>query len=348
MLKPKSSLLILGLVLDLILFSWSAKAMSFQAVLDSGEVMVLTKLKTSEQILLVTSFNENTLSAKALPTDVLKDRKAAFEQILSSDVSIKNLRASLGAESLPTKSYSWTEVRFPYSVDQRTSWAFGMTYLDHQSEAKSSEIVLFQKDIKDPVHMGEKIKWRPHLDYETEIGLLVDLRRPEKLGYFLAVDFSDRGVQAMTYDKNNPGPGFRLAKSFEQGLGLGPLVVFGDANHWQKLGVDLQWNGKRVQTLRAAECAISLSGFLEQVKAAQANEPQSSPRDFDIVLTGTPGGVIFSAPSKWESFKLFLKTFSTEGAKKEWLSRFAFMKPEDRLSFRSSELGYGEIQVMKD
>ncbi len=326
--------------------------MSFQKSVESGEVIVLSKTKTTDEILLVISFNEDGLKALPVSGTALGGKSLELSDILSSDISLPNLRASFLANSRDLKSsaktYSWSEVKFPFSLDQRVSWAFGMTYLDHQNETGIAESVLFQKEIQAPVHMGERISWRPHLDYETEVGLLVDLKKPNKVGYFLAVDFTDRGVQVMNYVKSQPAPSFRKAKSFAQGLGLGSIAVFGDARVWPMLGADLDWNGQRVQALRATDCAIPIQGFLERVKEGQANQSTPAARDFDVILTGTPGGVIFRGPSTWESVRLFLSTFSMTGAKKAWLSRFAFMKPQDRLSFKSSELGYGEIQVAPD
>ena len=228
---------------------------------------------------------------------------------------------------------TWDELLVPLPQFEQSSWAYAMTYRVHQEEARQQNIFPFAK------HGRAEGTWLPiqhrrALDYEAEIALLLHRPEPERFGFLLANDLTDRGVQLRTFDRRHPAPGFSAAKSFPGALRVGPLLAVGGPVLWPQLEVQLRINGELRQQVNARECLLTPQQFHQQIFARNAAT------DWALVLTGTTGGTIFRSPRSAEKWALWIKHgFSKGDAREAWLRRFQFLKAGDQLEMTSQILG---------
>ena len=244
--------------------------------------------------------------------------------------------ATLGTdrdENVFLKRKNWEELLVPLPGFERSSWAYAMTYRDHQKEVRQEKIFFFEKSgLAEGAWLP--IRHRAMLDYEAEIALLLHRQEPDRFGFLFANDLTDRAVQLRTFNRRNPAPGFTEAKSFPGALRVGPLLVIGSHELWPKLEVELWMNGGFCQRVNARECLLTPRDFHRQIFARDVA------KEWALVASGTTGGTIFRSPGSREKLWLLIKNgFSIRRAREDWLRRFHFLEVGDRLEMKSEVLG---------
>lgn len=236
--------------------------------------------------------------------------------------------------------HRWEDVLVALPDLQGPAWAYALTYRVHQKETRLPDTFFFEKR-GSAENACQPIPYRPALDYEAEVALLLHRSEPDRFGFLFANDLTDRAKQARTFDRLNPAPGFSAAKSFPGALRAGPLLVIGDAAVWPELEVRLEVNGELRQQVRARECLMTPREFHQQIFT------KSDVREWALVLTGTAGGTIFQSPTPMQRFQLLVGSgFSRTRAREAWLERFQFLRVGDRLEMKSEMLGMGHAIIV--
>lgn len=239
-----------------------------------------------------------------------------------------------------TRFVRWDDLDVPLPHRGTRCWGYALSYPEHQRETLKHPVFRFLKEgTVEPV--SAPIPWREHLDFELEIGLLMHRETPDRFGYFLANDLTDRGIQVERFDRRNPAPGFTLAKSFPGSLRVGPLLVIGDPSVWSLLSATLTLNDEERQTLRAADCRLDPSRLHRELFAEHSGDP------WLLAVTGTPAGTLFRAPGFREKLAVLLAGwFSAGRARRAWLAGLKFLAPGDELVMDSPVLGRGRARVI--
>ncbi len=212
------------------------------------------------------------------------------------------------------------------------SIATGINYAQHKDETKLSvKPFLFPKIINasgfnDTVHIDSEVL----LDYEVELGivfskdihLLNDLYN-QHIGCIVLLDYSDRATMLKVFDNKNPktAKGFTDSKSKTGYFPIGPLLVV--PKNWQtfypRLKLQLWRNNKLMQNDTSGNMIWGLETIVKEALKLgndslwvfQSKKISLLPKGFieaeTIVLTGTPGGVIFKPPSSALITKSVLK-----------------------------------------
>lgn len=236
--------------------------------------------------------------------------------------------------------FGWEQLKVPLPALARPARGYALTYPRHQRESGLDNFFSFEKA---GVAEGAwtPIPYRPSLDYEAEVALLLHRRESERFGFLLANDLTDRDVQLRTYDKRHPASGFSAAKSFAGALRIGPLLIVGGAQLWRELELSLDVNGERRQHVRAHECLVAPADFHQQAFAG------AHAAEWALVLTGTTGGTIYRSPNWPQKFQLLWRSrFSMQRAREAWLRQFEFLRVGDRLAMRSDILGTSHATVV--
>lgn len=211
--------------------------------------------------------------------------------------------------------------------------AYATTYRVHGAEVRLQDVFSFVKP-GTPTGAWAPVAWRPALDFEAEVALLLRRDNTERFGYLLANDLTDRAVQVNKFNRRNPAPGFSEAKGFPGALRVGPLLVLGGGDFWLRLELHLSVNGEKRQQVRARDCLLTPRDFHRQIFA----DPKAG--DFALVLTGTSAGTIFRGPSPAQRMAAILRAgLSMRRARQHWLKRFRFLQPGDRIEMSSEFLG---------
>lgn len=259
-----------------------------------------------------------------------------FEEVWNHD-----LAASIATPSENLETIQWTNLQSPLPDPHVEAWGYAMTYPSHREEARLEDSFHFRK-FGPAVNANSNIVFRPHLDYEAEIGILMQRGNSHRFGYILVNDWTDRGIQVRTYDADNMAPGFTAAKSFKDALHVGSLLVVGKAVVWERLDIELRVNGERRQHLIARDCLIRPDQvFTEIFKKKDAGE-------WAFVATGTTSGVQFQLPTIWQRIGLMVTSgFSKKRATERWLAQLSFLRPGDRIEFYSAMLGRSTATVIR-
>lgn len=248
------------------------------------------------------------------------------EQPFSLPVLIEKQNHFLNSKNISIQdSYEWQDVEIlaPITNGIRVVCQ-GLNYASHRTEsslsAHSKSNVMFGKDESSITGAYSPIM-RPKdcqcLDYEVELGLIIkkNITEPTIItehnqheyiaGMVLANDMSPRDLQY----RDDYAQWYK-AKSCRTMLPLGPILYLlnkEDFKHLFNLDIKLWVNGKLRQNANTmqliynpAETLTEISGFMNLTVG-------------DLLLTGTPGGVIVKAPSK---FKQGLATWLMTNEKK--------------------------------
>jgi 2,4-diketo-3-deoxy-L-fuconate hydrolase len=207
------------------------------------------------------------------------------------------------------------------SVAGNEHLAIGINYAEHGKETGQVKPFMFPKLVKtDPViHKLNYTKgWL--LDHEVELGIVFpsEIRSIEALdktmiGFVVVNDFTDRATLMRKMDSQDVtgGKGFPDAKSKKGFLPTGPYLVI--PKDWrpfvQKLQLKLTVNGAVRQNGSARDMVWNIEKIIDKSLAVKG-EPKSYYQDkmvklFEgngipansIVITGTPAGVVFNAPT---------------------------------------------------
>lgn len=186
----------------------------------------------------------------------------------------------------------------------------GVNYASHRNESglsdKSSGNVLFTKDDSSITGAFSPVV-RPKncecLDYEVELGLIIkkDITAPVKVtnenlheyiaGFVLANDFSARDLQY----KDDFAQWYK-GKSCRTLLPLGPVFYLLDKDEFKYLNnlkIQLWVNDKLRQDANTSQLIFKPAETLTEISEFQNLSTG------DLLLTGTPGGVIVKAPPKF-------------------------------------------------
>jgi 2-keto-4-pentenoate hydratase/2-oxohepta-3-ene-1,7-dioic acid hydratase in catechol pathway len=197
----------------------------------------------------------------------------------------------------------------------------GLNYRKHAEEsgmAIPTVPVVFTKYSNTLVNYGENVqlgKEGEQFDYEVELGVVIgkkckNVPQAEALdhvfGYCTANDLSCRDLQFKTSQ-------WLLGKSLDQFLPLGKYVVTADeVGDPQALQLSCSMNGEQRQNSNTADMIFSVAEIIAFLSRHMTLEPG------DLILTGTPSGVIMGLPEK------------------NWL------KPGDKVKVEIEKLGYTE------
>lgn len=234
----------------------------------------------------------------------------------------------------------WHQLDVPLPHRGARCWGYALTYPEHRRETLDSAYFRFLKQGSVEPN-STPIPFRDFLDYELEIGLLMHRDTPNRFGYFLANDLTDRGLQVANYNARNPAPGFTIAKDFPGSLRAGPLLLVGDASLWPGLTASLTLNDEERQTLKAADCHLDPRRLHDELFRDHDGEP------WLLAATGTSGGTLFRSPRLRERIRALLAAgLSVKRAGRKWLLGLKFLARGDKLVLQSPLLGRSETRVI--
>ncbi len=216
------------------------------------------------------------------------------------------LEGNLGKESF---DFQQVEIFAPVSSPMRVVCQ-GLNYASHRTESglsdKSSGNVMFTKDESSITGAYSPVV-RPKdcqcLDYEVELGLIIkqDITKPTKItddnlheyvaGIVLANDFSARDLQY----KDDYAQWYK-GKSQRTLLPLGPVLYLLDNDelkYLDKLTIQLWVNDQIRQNANTSQLIFKPAETLTEISSFQNLSTG------DLILTGTPGGVVVKAPHKF-------------------------------------------------
>lgn len=262
------------------------------------------------------------------------------------------------------------------SVEGRTHLAIGINYAEHGKETGQVRPFMFPKIVDtDPAIHELKYHAGWLLDHEVELGIVFpsavctasDLDR-SRIGFLVVNDFTDRATLMRKMDSQNVtgGKGFPDAKSKKGFLPTGPYMVI--PRNWRafvkELHLTLSVNGALRQNGYAKDMIWDIEMIIERSLSVKG-ERKSYYQDkmitlFDgkcipansIIITGTPSGVVFNAPTKGFIFGAVTKFILTGGffnhkmhpyilqqyLKKE-LANPLYLKPGDHIETSINFLG---------
>ncbi len=171
------------------------------------------------------------------------------------------------------------------------------------------------------------------LDYETEMGfvLLEDIANGQlsddnfipKIGFFMANDFGARSVAIMGEGQSNRYDYWGISKSFPGFTPMSEQMWIPhefQANAIPCIIVETLVNGEVRQHQTTADLIYTP---LQMLQAIQRKYPKAALKKGDLVLTGTPAGVIMSAP--------------------RWMMRAAAIIGLDRIDKLKAKIGESEV-----
>lgn len=202
----------------------------------------------------------------------------------------------------------------------------GLNYRNHAKESgmEAPKIpIFFTKYSNTLTEYGSNVALGPEgeeFDYEVELGVVMGRKcknvtkeeaLDQVLGYCTANDLSCRDLQFLT-------PQWLLGKSLDQFLPLGKYLVTADeVADVQNLQLTCTLNGELRQNSNTADMIFPVAEIIAFLSRHMTLEPG------DLILTGTPEGVIMGLPEK------------------NWL------KPGDVVKVEIEKLGYTENRMVK-
>jgi 2,4-diketo-3-deoxy-L-fuconate hydrolase len=262
------------------------------------------------------------------------------------------------------------------SVASTHHLAIGINYAEHGKETGQVKPFMFPKLLNtDPaihrLHYTEG--WL--LDHEVELGIVfpsqvcsvADLNRM-MVGFLVVNDFTDRAELMRKMDSQNVtgGKGFPDAKSKKGFLPTGPYLVI--PKDWRafvkELHLQLSVNGAVRQSGYAKDMVWNIETIVErslstkgkndsyyQDRMVKLFEGNCIPAN-SIVITGTPSGVVFNAPTKgfiWGSVTKYIFTGGFFSSKmhpyimnnylKKEMKNTRYLKPGDSVETSINYLG---------
>lgn len=259
---------------------------------------------------------------------------------LNADVVWQNALSGETPDEEKPRFISWHDLDVPLPHRGARCWGYALTYPEHRRETVNQAPFRFLKQGSVAAH-SEPIPYREFLDFELEIGLLMHAETPDRFGYFLANDLTDRGLQVEHYDARDPAPGFTLAKNFPGSLRAGPLLAIGDASLWTEITASLTLNDVVRQTVRTIDCNLDPARLHRELFQVHDADP------WLLAITGTSSGTLFRSPQIRERFMALVSGgLSIKRARRSWLRGLSFLAPGDKLVLDSPLLGRGETRVV--
>ncbi|WP_158829602.1 fumarylacetoacetate hydrolase family protein [Mucilaginibacter lacusdianchii] len=300
------------------------------------------------------------------------------------------IRGMAYEEVVKTISHSHKRISLKYtdllpSIAGTHHLAIGINYAEHGKETGQVKPFMFPKLLHtDPaihqLHYNDG--WL--LDHEVELGIVfpsavcaaADLNNM-LVGFLVVNDFTDRAELMRKMDSQNVtgGKGFPDAKSKKGCLPTGPYLVI--PRNWRnfikELNLQLSVNGVVRQNGYARDMvwdiekivdrSLSVKGKTDsyyQNRMIKLFEGNCIPAN-SIIITGTPAGVVFNAPTKGFIFGSVTKYIFTGGffhkkmhpyilneyLKKE-MKNTRYLKPGDHIETTISYLGTIKTTIVRD
>ncbi|MBL7815557.1 MAG: fumarylacetoacetate hydrolase family protein [Saprospiraceae bacterium] len=236
---------------------------------------------------------------------VFKNQPTTLKELLTNTANYTN-NENLGNESI---DFNQAEILAPISSPVRVVCQ-GVNYASHRAESAldntSKGNVMFGKDESSITGAFSDIM-RPKncecLDYEVELGIIIkkDILKPTQIsadnqheyiaGLVLANDMSPRDLQY----KEDYAQWYK-AKSCRTMLPLGPILYLLDKDDFKylsNLNIQLWVNDALRQNANTSQLIFKPAETLTEISEFMNLNVG------DLLLTGTPGGVVIKAPSKF-------------------------------------------------
>lgn len=223
--------------------------------------------------------------------------------------AIRNAWERLGPDRSKFESKQQTEVRFlPAVLHPGKLVCIGLNYKKHAEETNMplpKQPVVFSKFSDSAAAHGDIIPYpseTKQLDYEAELAIVIgstasNVSEEEALdyvfGYCCANDLSARDLQ-MTSGQ------WLLGKTGDGFAPIGPYIATADEiSDPDALRISARINGKTVQDSNTSDMIFSCREIIAYISKHFTLRPG------DVILTGTPEGVVFGQP---ETARVWLKT----------------------------------------
>ncbi|MBT4520098.1 MAG: fumarylacetoacetate hydrolase family protein [Halieaceae bacterium] len=267
---------------------------------------------SSGAVLLVTQANAEgvlAIDVNAATGEVFKDTLHAY-----TELEVQGLQALY--DTTPSQLVPWQELGAPFPGHD-SQIAAGTNYREHAEEVgHDGDPFLFPK-LSQATAWNSEVGTGTRLDYEVEL-CAVPLKNhsesePSPLGYLLCGDYTDRWllVKHMDLGGEMGRTGFPIAKGGSGRLPIGPLLVIPhQETFYRELELSLYANGTLRQKalagsmiwqpreILAAAIADCRTPYQLRSGTAQIVVCEGIPAG-TLVLTGTPGGVLFHLATLW-------------------------------------------------
>lgn len=212
--------------------------------------------------------------------------------------------------------YTWSDLGLPLRPSY-PNIAAGTNFRAHAQEVGLDETPFLFPKLSAPTPWNSDVLAGGRLDFEVELCAvpLSDYRVgiPAGLGYLLCGDYTDRWtlVRELDLDGVMGQTGFASAKGGESRLPVGPFLVvpandnfyhdieislyLNDALRQQAMASEMVWSPQEILSNTLADCQSSYQVGDNTVSIADCNVIPAG----TLVLTGTPGGVLFKLATLW-------------------------------------------------
>ena len=263
-------------------------------------------------VLLVTLADVDTVTA----IDVSAATGQSFSDAIEAYAFTKErgLRALYGTHT--QTRYSWDSLVVPVTP-RFPNIAAGTNYRAHAEEVGREDGPFLFPKLSIPTRWNSGVRPGARLDFEVELCALpmAAYRRETStpLGYLLCGDYTDRWLLVRDIDLDGPmgQTGFALAKGGESHLPVGPLLVIPrDEDFYRHIQLSLYMNSQLRQQALAETMIWSPDQILDHAMA-DCDSPYAAGEEIfyltdceyipagTLVLTGTPGGVLFNLATLW-------------------------------------------------
>ncbi|MFT6051351.1 MAG: 2,4-diketo-3-deoxy-L-fuconate hydrolase [Halioglobus sp.] len=320
-----SMTIVVSVLVLLCLYTWKLSQPIFDEKLDEQRLLHEVKIAPIEQaltfarlltgeVLLVVGAD----SAGVKAFDLAVEANRSFSDSLDALKLLGGAQLRALAASQPqTQSYSWAQLGIPIN-ETYPHIAAGTNYREHADEVghtgdpfvfpKLSRVTGWNAD----VHEGTR------LDFEVELCAIPltehSVASPASLGYLICGDYTDRWLLIKEMDIGGPmGPtGFPAGKGGQSRFPVGSLLVVPQAEDFYK-GIELKlylngslrqkssagemiWPPHKTLNKALADCKVPyfMSGEEMVVTPSCESVPAGT-----LLLTGTPGGVMFKVANLW-------------------------------------------------
>lgn len=330
-----------------------------------GEALTFARFKQNGQprLILVTDFVKGQVSGI--------DIQSQLPDGAADPIALFNLMGYAALEALegPPVKVAADDLILPFpGTDNQI--AVGINYPAHSDETAITQSFVFPKRTAATDHRA-KVPARDYLlDYEIELGfvLLNDLSRdalPKYVGLVLSSDYTDRAalMRHVNLRDVSSGEGFTQGKSERGFMPVGNLFVIPKdfQRFYKSLKLELWCNGEKRQEAKPANLIWDVQRILFEALARESlrwkwnNEVVSLPiKDRRIpartmILSGTPGGVIYRQPTARDIFLgvsetfFMLRWFQPQTVVEPFLRNEHFsrryLKPGDIVQMKANRLG---------
>jgi len=270
-------------------------------------------VKTEQGVFDVTEAAANEASWQNIPATI-------SEAIAAGETALKALRDRIASADLSAYTLDEDRLKFgPCVPNPGKIICVGLNYRKHAEEtgaAVPEHPILFNKFSNAIAANGADVplpKYSSKIDYEAELGIVIgkrtqDVSREQALnyvfGYCNANDLSARDLQVRTSQ-------WMLGKSLDFFLPLGPYLVTADEiENPNDLNIRCLVNGEVRQNSNTSDMIFRCDEIISYVSKYMTLEPG------DIILTGTPEGVVLGYP---ETEQVYLRDGDTVAVEVEKL-----------------------------